>query len=101
MTYCLINEMMLHCLWVHIYIKLKNYVLRCIVIYIKKVLCYNCETQCVVTSQIPPTLMWHVVQIVVDNLFYGCTNMCVKLILQALVIMQGIEHDNCNHLEIL
>jgi len=27
--------------------------------------------------------------------------MCVKLILQALVIMQGIEHDNCNHLEIL
>jgi hypothetical protein len=27
--------------------------------------------------------------------------MCVKLILQALIIMQGIEDDNCKHLEIL
>jgi len=35
----------------------------------KKVLCCSCETQCVVINQIPPTLMWHVVQIVVDNPF--------------------------------
>lgn len=69
MTYCLINEMILHCLWVHIYIKLKDYVLRCIIISKKKFCVNSCETQCVVTSQIPPTLMWHVVQIVVDNLF--------------------------------